>query len=349
MTTTPRAHITAREVWLVIANVLLAGALVLATWKLGPMITWIVLGLFVALAFAPIVSWLTRHRWKRGWAIFAVFFVAFLLFGGLVALLVPMLIAQGTDLIAGAPEMIDRIRAFGPVQWADEQLRLTERLREGAGDQASNVAQPALAFAGGVVHAIAGAITIVVLAIFFLMFGEGVFGNALEWLAPHRRDHAKALAARMSKVVSGYVAGTAVVTSIGGIVMGTTMAILGVPYFLPLGLLMMLLGVVPVIGTSIAAIAIVGVTFATSGSTAGFVCAGVYLAYQQVENHVLQPAVQTRTLKMNPLMIVLALIVGTGLAGVLGALLALPVAGALQVLLEDVLERRRLPAASTNA
>jgi len=89
-----------------------------------------------------------------------------------------------------------------------------------------------------------------------------------------------------------------------------------------------------------AAVVIVGVTFATAGSTAALVATGVYLAYQQIENHVLQPIVQTRTLKMNPLLIVLALLVGTGLFGVLGALLALPIAGALQVLLEDVLTRR---------
>lgn len=350
MTTKPqRARITVREVWLVIGNVLIAGALVLATWKLGPMIAWVVLGLFVALAFEPAVRWLTEHRWKRGWAVFTVFFAAFLLFGGLIALLVPMLITQGRELVAGLPDMIDRIRSFGPIHWADQQLNLTEKLREGAGDQAGNVAQPALAFAGGVVHTVAGAITIVVLAIFFLMFGEAVFDNALEWLAPRRRDHAKALAVRMSKVVSGYVAGTAIIASIGGVVMGVTMAILGVPYFLPLGLLMIVLGVIPVIGTSIAAIAIVGATFATAGSTAGFVCAGVYLAYQQVENHVLQPAVQTRTLKMNPLLIVIALIVGTGLLGVLGALIALPIAGALQVLAQDILARRRQPSVPEGA
>lgn len=342
MTTTQRGtRITAREVWLVLGNVLLAGALVLATWMLGPMIAWVVLGLFAALAFEPVVSWLTRHRWKRGWAVFAVFFAAFLLFGGLVALLVPMLIAQGRELAAGLPDMIDRILGFGPVRWAEEQFHLTEKLREGAGDQAGNVAQPALAFAGGVVHAVAGAITIVVLAVFLLMFGEDVFDGALEWIAPERRVHAKALAVRMSKVVSGYMAGTAVIASIGGVVMGVTMVILGVPYFLPLALLMIVLGVIPVIGTTIAAVAIVGVTFAASGSTAGFVCAGVYLAYQQVENHVLQPAVQTRTLKMNPLLIVIALLVGTGLAGVLGALIALPVAGAIQVLAQDILARRR--------
>jgi len=339
-TTPPAARITARDVWLVMVNVLAAVLLLLALWKLRPMIVWIVLGLFLALAFGPAVSFLTRRRWKRGWAVFAVFFPALLLVGGLVALFVPMLSSQGRELVQRAPELIERVLDFGPIRWADEQFQIVEKLRNGIGEQAGNVAEPALAFAGGVVHAVAGSITIVVLAIFFLMFGEGVFDQARQWLPPERRAHAKTLAERMSQVVSGYMAGTLVITTIGGIVMGTTMAFLGVPYFLPLGLLMMVLGVIPVIGTTIAAFAIVGITFATAGSTAGFICAGVHLAYQQVENHVLQPMVQTRTLKMNPLLIVLALLIGTGLAGVLGALIALPVAGALQVLLEDVLARR---------
>jgi predicted PurR-regulated permease PerM len=151
------------------------------------------------------------------------------------------------------------------------------------------------------VHAIAGAITIVVLAVFFLMFGEGVFDQALQSLPLDRRAHVKSVAVRMSHVVSGYVAGTAIVATIGGVVMGITMAVLGVPYFLPLGLLMVMPGVIPVIGTSIAAIVIVDVTFATAGSTSGFVCAGIYLVYQQAENHVLLPMVETLTLKMNPL------------------------------------------------
>lgn len=340
-TPTPAPRITSRDVWIVLVNVIAAALLVLGAWHLRAMVAWVVLGLFLALAVEPLVAWLVRHRWKRALAVAAVFVTGFLVIGGVVALFVPMLGAQGRELIDRGPEIVERIRSLTPVRWADEQFQLVEKLRAAVGDQAGNVAQPAFAIVGGVAHAVAGAITIVVLAIFFLVFGEGVFDQALRWLPFGERARAKDLGVRMSKVVSGYVAGTATIAAIGGVVMGVTLAILGVPYFVPLGFLMVVLGMIPILGTTIAAVVIVGVTFATAGSTAALVCTGIYLVYQQIENHLLQPMVQTRTLAMNPLVIVIALLVGTGLAGVLGALLALPIAGALQVLLSDVLARRQ--------
>lgn len=331
---------------MVLINVLALVLLVVATWKLRVMIAWVVLGVFLALTFEPAVGWLTRHRWKRGWAVLAVFGLSLVLFGGLIAAFVPMLTAQARELFARGPELLERALDLPPIRWADEQFGIVEKARTSVGDQAGNAAQPALALVGGVVHAITGAITIIALAVFSLLFGEQVFDSALRWLPLERRARAKHLAVRMSKVVSGYVAGTAVIATIGGVVIGVTLAILGVPYFVPLAVLMTIFGVVPILGTTIAAVVIVGATFATSGSTAALICLGVYLVYQQIENHLLQPVVNTRTLKMNPLIIVLALLVGTGLVGVLGALLALPIAGAVQVLLEDVLAQREERAAA---
>jgi predicted PurR-regulated permease PerM len=94
-------------------------------------------------------------------------------------------------------------------------------------------------------------------------------------------------------------------------------------------------------GSIIGAVLCVGTTFAEVGVQPALIFAGVYLVYQQVENQVLQPVVQRRTLQMNPLIIMLALLAGTGVAGILGTLLALPIAGAIQVLLQDALEKRR--------
>jgi predicted PurR-regulated permease PerM len=227
------------------------------------------------------------------------------------------------------------------VRWVDQRFQILERLQEAIRGGGGNVAQPALAAARGLLLGVTGTITVVVIAIFMLLFGDEVLRKALGWVPPRRRQHWIDISGRMRRVVGGYVAGTLVVASVGGLVMGTTLAVLGVPYFVPLGLLMIVLGIIPFVGSVIGAVLCVGTTFAEVGVQPALICAGVYLVYQQVENQVLQPVVQKRTLQMNPLIIMLALLAGTGVAGILGTLLALPVAGAIQVLLQDALEKRR--------
>ena len=130
--------------------------------------------------------------------------------------------------------------------------------------------------------------------------------------------------------------GAVSISLIGGAVTTVTLLLLGVPYFLPLGLVMAVLGLIPFIGAFLGGVLIIGTTFASAGTHAGFIALAVFLVYQQVENHLLQPFIQRRTLRMNPLLIALAMLAGTAFAGILGALLALPVAGALQILAQDL-------------
>jgi predicted PurR-regulated permease PerM len=310
-------------------------------WKARTLVEWILVALLLALALEPAVQWLVRHRFKRGWAVLTVFVVMSVVLLGVIAMFVPVAVKQGQALVAQGPELMQRLEASGPVRWAEEHFQLVTKLKATVHDGAGDVAAPALAVAGGVFEAISAIIGVIVLTIFMLLFGGEVVDQLLAWWPPDRREHARTLANKMQKIVGGYVAGTLLVASIGGVVMGTTLAILGVPYFLPLGLLMVLFGIVPVLGSTVGAVLLVGLTFVLQGSTAGFVSLAVYIVYQQIENHVLQPVVQRRTLKMNPLLITLSLLAGTLLAGILGALLALPIAGALQVVLQDVLRRRQ--------
>jgi putative heme transporter len=103
-------------------------------------------------------------------------------------------------------------------------------------------------------------------------------------------------------------------------------------------------GVVPFLGAALGGILIVTTTFLSAGTRAGFIALAAFLIYQQMENHLLQPLVQRRTIQMNPLAIALVMLVGTATAGVLGALLSLPLAAATQILLEDLRHRRQEPA-----
>lgn len=162
------------------------------------------------------------------------------------------------------------------------------------------------------------------------------------------------LGEKIRRSVGGYVGGALVIALVGGVVSAVATALLGVPYFLPLGLTMAALGILPYVGSIIGGVLVVGATFLASGLKAGMIALVIFLVYQQVENHVLQPVVQRKTIRMSPLVIAVVMLIGTALWGLMGALLSLPIAGAIQVLLEDRLVRRQMfwqpgtPAVSSN-
>ncbi|MBL8952039.1 MAG: AI-2E family transporter [Myxococcaceae bacterium] len=332
---------TSRHVWLVLVNVLAAAVAVAVLWSLRTIVSWVLVALFLTLALEPVVSFLTRRKLKRGIAVGVVFLGLVGLISTLVVTLVPMFVAQGKALVARGPELIAALESTAPVQWADEHFGVLEQAEGAVRDGFSTAAVPAFAAAKSVLHGLAGTVTILALTVFMLVFGPELVNQGLEWLPPERRPHARTLTDRMRKGVGGYVSGTMLVACIGGVVMATALAIIGVPYFVPLGLVMAVLGIIPFLGPALGAVLLVGTAFASGGLKAGLITAAVFFVYQQVENHLLHPLVQRKTLKMNPLLITLALLAGASLAGVLGTLLALPVAGAIQVLLEDALETRR--------
>jgi predicted PurR-regulated permease PerM len=124
---------------------------------------------------------------------------------------------------------------------------------------------------------------------------------------------------------------------LGGAAVTLALLVLGVPYFLPLGVITTILGLIPFIGPVLAGVITTGIALATAGITPGIIMGIIFVVYQQVENHILQPLVQRRTIQMNPLLIVITMLLGTSLAGLVGAILALPVAGAIQVLIRGLL------------
>jgi putative heme transporter len=180
--------------------------------------------------------------------------------------------------------------------------------------------------------------------VFMLTFGRELLEGILGWLAPADRDRARNLARRIRSRVGGYVAGVLVIAAIGGAVMTTALLLVGVPYVLPLGFAVAALGLIPFLGFLISALLVVTTTFLTAGPESALVIAAVYVFYQPVENNVLQPLVQRRTIDMNPLVIASAALVGTFVAGLWGTVLALPVAALVKVVLEDVREHRGLGA-----
>jgi predicted PurR-regulated permease PerM len=337
----PGSQVSPRTVWTVGLNVLgLLGLLSLVRAASG-VLSWVLVALFLALAANPLVSWLERQGLRRGLAVALVFLVGLGLVAALLTTFVPMVVEQGRALVEAAPGYIESLRHTRWLERLDARYDLFDRVAMEIRRQLPGAAVPVLGVVTGILHRLVAFITVVVLAAFFLAFGKDLFDQALRWVPPGKREHWHQLALRIHRGVGRYVAGSFLISLIGGAVTTVTLLLLGVPYFLPLGLAMAVLGLIPFIGALLGGLLVVGTTFASAGTHAGFISLGVFLVYQQLENHLLQPFIQRRTLRMNPLLIALAMLVGTAFAGILGALLALPVAGAVQVLAQDWHARRQ--------
>jgi predicted PurR-regulated permease PerM len=154
------------------------------------------------------------------------------------------------------------------------------------------------------------------------------------------RDHWRGIGNQIYRTIGGYVTGNLFISVIAGVTTTLVLLLLGVPYAVALGLLVAILDLIPLAGATIAAIIVGAVGFIHS-LVAGIVLIVFFIVYQQIENHVLQPIVYSRTVQLSPLAILISILVGAELAGVLGALAAIPVAGTIQVVLVATLERRR--------
>lgn len=335
----PRSQVTPRTVWTVALNVL---ALVAVLWLLDrawTALSWMMVALFLALAAHPLVRWMEKHGVRRGAAVLGVGLLGLGLLTALLMTWVPMLIEQGVALVQAAPGYVDELQHRPWVQKLDERYDVIDRIAAELRQRIPVTPGPVLGVVTDLLRKLAAVVTISVLTVFFLLFGPDLFDKALQWVEPSRREHWRTLGQEMHRTVGGYVAGAFLISFIGGVVTAVSTLLLGVPYFMALGLAMAVLGLIPFVGAFLGALLVAGTTFASVGTKEGLIALGVFIVYQQVEGNLLQPLIQRRTLKMNPLLIALVMLVGTSLAGLIGALLALPIAGAVQVLLEDRLVR----------
>jgi predicted PurR-regulated permease PerM len=323
-------------VWTVGLNVLAIVALGLVLYQLRPMLALLAISLMLALALDPLVSLFERLRLSRGWSVM----LALLSVLGLLALIgltmVPMMAAQVSSLINSLPGFIDGLRDSSWLHSLDERYGVRSVVERQLLTLSGSVAGSAIGVLSSTVGGLVTTIAVLTLAVFGLLSGGHLFEQGLQWVRPERRADLRSLVVDMRQAVSGYLVGVVIICALGGVVTGFTTYLLGVPYFLALGLMYLLLGFIPYIGSLLVAVTVSLTTFATVGFRRALIALAICLIYQQIEGNVVQPLIQKRTLKMNPLLIAIVVIVGAMLMGVLGGVLALPVAAALQVVLQRV-------------
>jgi predicted PurR-regulated permease PerM len=313
-------------------------------------LTWIFIAGFLAIALSGPVNFLQR-RMNRGLAVAAVYAGLVLVPVLIVASLVPPIVQQGNNLAESLPGYV---RDLSDVVQRNQQLRelehdydITGKLEEQAtklparlGDAAGVLSDIGV----GVINSVFAGITIIVLSLFMLNSARGWLDAFADRYPPDRARWLKRLYDRIRATVGNYVAGALLQATIAGLLAWIMLRILGVPYALPLAVVVFLLDLVPLVGATLGAI-IVGVVTLFSDFPVDTVIWVIFsVIYQQVENTVIQPRIQARAVAVHPLVVLVSVLFGSTLFGVLGALLAIPVAAAIQITIREYNAFKNTPA-----
>lgn len=310
---------------------------------IGSTLILILVSLFLAAGLNPAVEFFQRRGLKRSWAVFAVIVIVLIAIVLFITAIVPVISDQVTKLSANAPGWLKELQDNSYAKRLDERFDIISKIEEyvAGGDFVSGLFGGVLGFASRVVSTLLNGFVIVVLTLYFLA-GLDATKGALYRLAPASRRHrVSKLGDRVIKSVGGYVSGAFVVASCAGISSLIFLFVVGLgEYAVALAFVVALLDVIPMIGATIGAVIVSAIAFATDPK-AGIACAIFYLVYQQVENYVIYPRVMSRSVEIPGSVTVIAALVGAGLLGVVGALLAIPTAAAILMLTKEIFIRRQ--------
>ena len=271
------------------------------------------------------------------------FLVVFLAFGGVLTLFALPLAEQGTQLAARLPDMIADARGGrGPVGTLLERTNALEFARdneERIRQFATGLGTPALNLLRSAVTGIVATISIFVLAYLAVLQGPKVIDGTLALFPPQRAQRIHRVGRECAKTVTGYITGNLLISVICGVLTYIVLKILGVPFAELIAVFVAIADLIPLVGATLGAV-VAGVAALIHSLPAAITVIIFFIVYQQLENHLLQPVIFSRTVRLNPLTVLVALLLATELAGILGALLAIPVAGVIQVVLRDVWHHR---------
>jgi predicted PurR-regulated permease PerM len=336
-----------RAILATIGLLLLTALLLYVVIHIRQVLTWIVVGAFFAVALAPAVGVVQRRVFggrRRSLATLLVFLVAFLVLVGILTAFAVPLTHEATKVAGQLPTLIeDAKNGRGPVGNLLERtnaLQWVQDNQDRIGEFASGLTAPAAGILGGIATGLAGFLTVLVLAYLMVLEGPKLVDGAINLFDPATGTRIRRVAGDCARSVTGYLTGNLVISIVCGLLTYIVLLIIGVPFAGLIALFVGIVDLVPLVGATIGGVVAVLAGFIHS-VPAGITVLVFFVLYQQLENHLLQPLVFARTVKVDPLTVIVAILVGVELAGILGALLAIPVASIIQVIARDVWDHRR--------
>jgi predicted PurR-regulated permease PerM len=331
----------------ILVVLLVVGALELL-WLVRKPLSWLILALFLAVAMSRPVDRLSRHM-ARGRAITMSYLLLFLVPALILALIIPTIVNGANELAREAPgyvtDLQNSVEKNKKLRKLDRQYGITEKLQTEAAKlptKAGDAANVLKDIGFGVINSIFAAVTIMVLSMFMVSSGRGWVLAALRSVPDDdRRTRVQRALETSANAVGNYVGGVIVQMTIAGITTFIVLTILGVPFAAPLAVVMALFDAIPLVGATIASVLILVITLFVDFPGATIAWAVWAVAYQQIENYLIQPRIQSKAVDVHPFVVLVSVLFGSTLFGIAGALLAIPVAASLQIGIREYLVYRQ--------
>jgi len=298
-------------------------------WTLRVVVIPVILAVFISTLLVPSAQWLREHKVPRGLATLIVCIGALVITGGIVTLLVEPTIAGFDDLTKNVGSALDQLQRLAQSVGLNDQ-RLQGLLDNAKTSFSSETVIRSATTAGEIV---VGFVLAVVLAIYFIHDGDQLAKHAIRMLPPRRRGGVTEAASLTWHVISRYVRGVAIVGLADAIPVAIVLLVVGVPLVVPLAVITFVGAFLPVVGAFLSGAIAVLVALVAKGPVAAIIVLAAFVLVQQLESHILAPQVYGRSLDLHPVIILLAITLGSVVAGLIGAFLAAPVAAVIGALL----------------
>ena len=303
----------------------------------------LMIAIFLSVALGPAVERIRKVKLPRPASILAVFLGMFLAIFLIGLIVVPPIVNEVEAFAGDVPQYITDIRSNKTLREYDDKYKITKKLEDQAKTLPSKLGEAAGALQAvtvGVFSAVIQLVTVLTITFFLLLDGGRIVNFIFAQVRPAHEDRLRAVAADIYGATGGYVAGALALATAAGISTYIVLSILGVPFAVPLSVLMAFFDLIPLVGSTIGGVLIGVVTLFGDFPGDTIVWVIYVIVYQQIENSVFQPMVYRRTVNLHPLAVITAILVGSSLLGVLGALVAIPIAAAIQIALRDLWENR---------
>jgi predicted PurR-regulated permease PerM len=328
-------------------------------WRLRALLLLMIVSLFAAAVLHPVVRFVQRlglrrkdpRVFGRGVSTLVVFGAAFIAVVGVLAALVGPVVTEATHFVVSLPQLVREAQhgkgQIGHLVVRFHLLKFVESKQGNLETAIHDLSRPALEIGKSVVSGLVSIATITFLSFFCLLEAPRMVRGVLAWVQPHRSERIRHVLQDVGRAVMGYMLGNLLTSLIAGVVVGVALFIMGVSYVEVLAIWVALVDFLPMIGGLLAGVPTV-IVAALHSLPAGLVMLIVFLVYQELENHVLSPLVMSRTVRLNPLWVLLAVLIGAELGdlvgsvfgALVGALIAVPGAGAVQVIGKDLWQHR---------